>query len=70
MEALERKQAQFSRESAVKVLKDASKEAFKVGKQAQSDYNKGKVTDTDEFLKTFIDSRKQHFIMESYIEIM
>ena len=60
----------FSRENALKVLRAAANEKYKVGTQAQKNFNKGSGMTKDEFLDQFINSRKEFYALQSYQEVV
>ena len=69
LEQIEAKQSKYNREGAIKLLKTLSNEKYKQGSQAQKSFNKGNIG-KDEFLQQYIDSRKEFYQIQTYVQIV
>ena len=69
LETVEAKQGLYSRENAIKVLKQAANEKYKQGRKAQQNFTKN-AGGKDDFLKEFIQSRKEYYQLQAYTDVV
>ncbi len=70
VEKIDQNKNAMSREAAVKVLKTLANEKYKTGKNAQQSFCKNGAISKEQFMDDFINSRKEYYQLQSYIQIV
>ena len=70
MAKIEEASGQFTRQSLAKVLSTAANEHYKASIDAQKTFRKEADADPEEYVKQFINSRKQYYELKAYQDIV